>query len=433
MAHARMSDPRGKVGAMDRFSFLHAADLHLDTPFEGLGAVHPEVAAALRDASLAAWDRLVDEAIRRRVAFVVLAGDLYDGPERGLRAQLRFRRGLDRLAAAGIGGFVVHGNHDPLEEGWSALREFPAGIHVFRAGEPEAVPVVRAGRRIAVVHGVSYATRAERENLARRFARVPGDGLQIGLLHAHVEGQAGHDPYAPCSLADLAGSGLDYWALGHVHLRQTLASGSAWVVYPGNLQGRSLKATECGPKGAVLVHVSGIAVERTEFVPLAPVRFESVAVDIDGLADLAALEGALLGRLRAFGDCEGLVVRVRVEGRGPLHGDLLRAGPVLLDTLREAAAGSVPWVHFDRIEVASAPPVDRAALLARDDFAGTVLRRIDGLRADPAAWQALVASVDLELLRGSLARVVAPADSAEHADLLREVEALAFDRLGGAA
>ena len=204
-----MSDRRGSVAGMSRFSFLHAADLHLDTPFEGLGAAHPQVAAALRDASLQAWDRLVQEAVRRRVAFVLLAGDLYDGPERGLRAQLRFRRGLHRLAEAGVEVFVVHGNHDPLEEGWSALRDLPPGVHVFGPGDPEAVPVVRGGRRIALVHGVSYATRAERANLARRFVRAPGEGLQIGLLHAHVEGQAGHDPYAPCSLDDLRASGTN--------------------------------------------------------------------------------------------------------------------------------------------------------------------------------------------------------------------------------
>ncbi len=426
-----MSDPRGMVAVMRRFSFLHAADLHLDTPFEGVGASFPEIAAALRDASLLAWDRLVEEALRRRVAFVLLAGDLYDGPERGLRAQLRFRRGLERLSAAGVEVFVVHGNHDPLEEGWSALRELPPGVHVFGSGEPSAVPVVREGRRIAVVHGVSYRVRAERENLARRFVRAPGEGLQIGLLHAHVEGQAGHDPYAPCSMADLRASGLDYWALGHVHQRQTLLSGATWAVYPGNLQGRSLKPTECGAKGAVVVHVADSAIERLEFVELAPVRFESVQVDIGPVGDLAALEAALLGAARGVEGASGVVVRARLVGRGALHADLLREGESFLQALREAGAGGAPWIFWERIERATAPPVDLEVLRARDDFAGELLREIASLRDSPAALEALAAEVDAELCRGDIGRVLGPCGDV--AALLQEAEAHALERLGGEA
>jgi DNA repair protein SbcD/Mre11 len=426
-----MSDPRGMVSAMRRFSFLHAADLHLDTPFEGLGGSHPAVAAALRDASLAAWDRLVEEALRRRVAFVLLAGDLYDGPERGLRAQLRFRRGLERLSSAGVEVFVVHGNHDPLEEGWSALRELPAGVHVFGAGEPAVVPVVRGGQQIALVHGVSYRVRAERENLARRFVRAPGEGLQIGLLHAHVEGQAGHDPYAPCVVEDLRASGLDYWALGHVHQRQTLLSGATWAVYPGNLQGRSLKPTECGPKGAVVVHVADAAIERLEFVELAPVRFEWVEVDIGQVADLAALEASLIAAARGGEGNSGVVVRARLVGRGPLHADLLREGDAFLEALREAGSGGSPWIFWERIERATAPPVDLEALRARDDFAGEVLRELALLHASPAAREALAAEVDAELLKGDIARVLGPCGDV--GALLHEAEALAIERLGGEA
>ncbi len=417
------------------FSFLHAADLHLDTPFAGLGALQPAVAAALRDASLSAFDRLVDLAVQRRVAFVLLAGDLYDGPKRGLRAQLRFHRGMERLAAAGIGCFVVHGNHDPLEEGWSALRGFPAGVHVFGAGAPSSVPVVREGRCLAVVHGVSYGRREERENLAAAFRRGPEAVLQIGLLHAHVEGQQGHDPYAPCSLADLAASGLDYWALGHVHDRQILARGPSWVVYPGNLQGRSPKATECGAKGAVLVHVEAGAVAGVEFAPLAPVRFENLRVDAAGVGDLASLERLVLERIRPVllePAVEGIVARLEIGGRAALHHDLARGGgEELLASLRDASAGSEPWVHWDRVAVGTSPPVDRAALLARDDFAGELLRRIDALQLREEELAALVEGIDAPLLRGEIARVLQPTDGEERLALLRAAERFALDRLGG--
>ena len=123
------------------FSFVHAADLHLDTPFKGIGSTAPFVAEQLREASLAAFDSLVELCLERRAAFLVVAGDVYDGPERGLRAQLRFRDGLARLSDAGISSFVVHGNHATR----IALNQF---VQVLR--EPRVVRVqlgrVESGR-----------------------------------------------------------------------------------------------------------------------------------------------------------------------------------------------------------------------------------------------------------------------------------------------
>ena len=132
-----------------RFNFVHAADLHLDTPFEGLGRVRPDLAARLRDASLEAFDTLIDLTLGRGAEFLLLAGDVYDGADRGLRAQLRFLRGLKRLATDGVKVFVVHGNHDPLD-GWSAIREWPPNVTVFGADgvhEIEAHPF-RASLRL---------------------------------------------------------------------------------------------------------------------------------------------------------------------------------------------------------------------------------------------------------------------------------------------
>jgi DNA repair exonuclease SbcCD nuclease subunit len=161
----------------DDFCFVHAADLHLDTPFRGIGETAPSVAGALRDASLEAFDNLVTLCLERQAAFLVIAGDVYDGAERGIRAQLRFLQGLTRLSDAGIQTFVVHGNHDPVETGWSAVGTWPPLVTVFGTKEVEAVPVQRDGRELAVVQGISYWRRDVRENLALRFA--PRDGAEL--------------------------------------------------------------------------------------------------------------------------------------------------------------------------------------------------------------------------------------------------------------
>src|SRR4051812_28785719 len=167
------------------FSFLHAADLHLDTPFASVGGFPADVATTLREASLRAWDALVDAAIEREVAFVLLAGDIYDGAERGIRAQRAFLDGVTRLADQGIRTFLVHGNHDPVGQGWTAIDGFPELVHQFASSKAESIELQAGGERV-VVHGMSYATSAMAENLSLRFPRATGGGFHIGLLHANV-------------------------------------------------------------------------------------------------------------------------------------------------------------------------------------------------------------------------------------------------------
>src|SRR5262249_37436612 len=97
--------------------------------------------------------------------------------------------------------------------------------------------------------------RDEHDNLALRFA-PGGDGLQVGLLHCNA-GDAAHAAYSPCTVEQLHERGLDYWALGHVHERRVLAREPSFIAYPGNLQGRSPRASERGAKGALVVRVAG--------------------------------------------------------------------------------------------------------------------------------------------------------------------------------
>src|SRR6266404_1292511 len=275
------------------FRFVHAADLHLDTPFASIGRVAPEIADRLRDASLEAYDALVGMAIEREAAFVVIAGDTYDSADRGVRAQLRFLRGVERLGERGIPVFAAHGNHDPLD-GWSAVRRAPDNLVVFGAEAVEAHPVARGGETLAQVYGISYGTRDVTENLALRFHRGDAPGLHIGVLHCNVGSQPDYAAYSPCSVADLTAAGMDYWALGHIHQYLRLAEGGPWIVYPGSLQAG--KSNEVGPKGAVVVDAAGGAVESVEFVELDRVRFERIEVDISGERDLHSLQKTILAQ-----------------------------------------------------------------------------------------------------------------------------------------
>ena len=393
------------------FSFVHAADLHLDTPFKGIGSTAPHVAAQLREASLAAFDALVDLCLHRHVAFLVIAGDIYDGPERGLRAQLRFRDGLARLSSAGIPSFVVHGNHDPVETGWSALNgPWPERVTVFGCKDVQAVSVEVDGRALATVQGISFAHRSERENLALRFAPKAGPGLQVGVLHCNVQGAAsGYDDYSPCTLEELRSIGLDYWALGHVHTRLTLSgrkgSDEPWVVYSGNIQARSPKPSERGSKGAMVVHVRGGRIAEAEPVSCDVVRFDQVELDVAEVADLADLRARLVRASREClesSDGRSLVVRAQLVGQGELYSDLRRPGSVgdLLVALREDFADDDPFCWWDSIDDRSRPVVDLDAARSGSDFAADLVAIADGLKSCLESEQGTVVELATELSDG---------------------------------
>lgn len=418
---------------MTGFRFVHAADLHLDTPFQGVAKAAPEVGDALREASLEALDRLVELTLEEQAAFLVLAGDVYDGAERGVRAQLRFRRALGRLAEHGVRTFIAHGNHDPLD-GWSAISSWPEGVHVFGSGAVESVPVAIGGAVAATVHGVSYARRETSDNLALRFARGEAPGLHIGVLHTNVGSDPDHAPYAPCSLADLRAARLDYWALGHIHKRREL-SRDPWVVYPGDTQGRSPKPAEGGAKGALVVEVSGATVREVRFAATDVVRFVQAEVEVGDLADLAALRAALLAaadRLRDEHAGCGLLVRLLLCGRGAAH-ELLRAPRAaadLLDDLRDEWRGATPFLWIEALRDETRSPLDRDEIRRRGDFSAELLALADGLRDDRQRRAHLFEELDEPLRRGRAGRWVAPlAGPDAELELLRRAESLALDLL----
>ena len=377
---------------MARLRFVHAADLHLDSPFRGIRSEAPEyVADSLRRATFDAYENIVALCLREQVDALLVAGDIYDGADRSLRAQLKFVDGLTRLDAAGIRSFVCHGNHDPLD-GWEARLSLPPGCVRF-GPEVSGEPVFADEPERATVYGVSYPTREVRENLTPLFAQASLDGgFGIGLLHANVGGNSNHDSYAPCSVTDLAETGLDYWALGHVHTRQVLRQERPTVVYPGNPQGRH--PLETGERGVYLVEVDDYGAVSLEFRPVDMVRWETLEVGIAALEAEQELLDAVDSATAACADAAGgrsVVFRLALAGRGPLHLWLRSAGTVeeLRERVNEQYAPSTSsgqaWLWCERIQADTASPVDREQVALREDFAGDLARLGGELRGDPAA------------------------------------------------
>ena len=364
--------------------FVHAADLHLDSPFTGIRSVAPDhVAQELYKATFKAYENIIDLCIDERVDALLVAGDVYDGADRSLRAQQAFIRGLRRLDEAGIRSFVCHGNHDPLD-GWEARLDYPGLCHRFGT-EWEAVPVFQDEPSRGVVYGISYPQRDVYDNLVRTLGPVESRPFTIGLLHANVEGNTAHALYAPCSQGDLETSGIDYWALGHVHTRQVMRERSPAVVYPGNPQGRHVN--EAGARGVYLVEVEGDNV-RLDFKAMDTVRWARIEVDISDVDSDQILHDRLFLRVQEsveFTKGRSLVARIALVGRSPLHGTLRRTD--YLEDLRESIlnaefARQSPFVWCERIENSTGSPMDRNELLQGSDFLAEVLQTADRAKRD---------------------------------------------------
>ncbi len=298
--------------------FLHAADLHLGAPLESLGeAIDSGTYNRIKPLVNKAFDRLIDVAIAEEVDFVVLAGDVYDNADRDPGAQRRFLLGLRRLTDADIKVFMVHGNHDPLTKD---IKQgvLPEGVTVFPAGKLGSQVVTMRNGVDVTVAGVSYARKEETDNLVPLFADLTGRTI-VGVLHTNVGGNdSGHKNYAPSTPAELQASPVNYWALGHIHKRSVNPIESGWWAYPGNLQGRSVKASECGPKGVLIVEVDDDGrVLEPRFVDCSTVRFERVSVPVDTVGVITDLNDVVNATLaRVVTEAEGLPVMVRLELTG---------------------------------------------------------------------------------------------------------------------
>lgn len=372
----------GRIGTV-----LHAADLHLGAPLQSLGnQLDQRTADRVRHHATRAYENLVDLAIDEGVEVVVLAGDVYDHAERDVAAQVRFTRGLRRLTEQGIAVFIAHGNHDPLIRNLKLAAQLPEHVTVFEPGDPQTHTVTLRDDATLHVTGVSFGKVHEEANLAERFHQLDTPASHtVGVLHTNVGSQTGHGNYAPCTVEDLIRAPIGYWALGHIHKREVrpIESGRWWA-YPGNLQGRSAKTSECGPKGALVVPVLADGFGEPEFRACAEVRFERIDVDVSESPDLSsAIDAAAAAVPEPEGTEHIVVARIRLVGRSDANRQLISAGATRLLTLVQEALDDDDHRVAMKVEIATRSAIERSVLLARGDILAEALRRIDSLEGQP--------------------------------------------------
>jgi exonuclease SbcD len=396
--------------------FIHAADLHLDSPFSGLRNLPSRIRERVINACYRAFTKLIDEALRQEVDFVLFAGDVFDQANRSVQAQLKFRRGLERLAQHGIHSYIVHGNHDPLAGQFHGL-QWPDYVHVFPADSVRCITHLKDGQAVADIYGISFAQAKETRNLAAWFQRQH-ERFSIGLLHTNCIGAKEHETYAPCSKHDLLSAGMDYWALGHIHQRQ-IVHDDPLIIYPGNIQGRH--SGEQGEKGCLLVEVQQRRVRSSSFLPLHDLVWLERTVDLSGFEQLDQVHDAVLADMRRVVEeyqCPALL-RYQAQGETGLATLLNEAetSKALLSEWQDSALHDVQqgkehfaWVESFRFHGIS--PFDRFTLEQGEDLYADVMRLADRWKEDEQL-EALLQEVCSPLLHHHRARKYLESFSAE--------------------
>ncbi len=349
--------------------FIHAADIHLDSPLEGLERYEGAPVDLIRGATRRALENLVALAVRERVDFVVIAGDLYDGDWRDFNTGMFFIRQMHKLCEAGIRLYLIAGNHDAANNMTRKLRlpVNPGGDTVMLSHEqPETRRLEDLG---VAIHGRSFANQAEKQNMVPDYPTPISHWFNLGILHTSLIGSDdGHDTYAPCTPTDLRSKGYDYWALGHIHKRSLLpADGSPLVpppiLYSGNIQGRNIR--EPGARGCFLVTVDQRQQMEIEFRPLDVFRWEVCVVSCAGCSTSEEILDRFRDSLRSLlakHDRLPLGVRVRLEGPTAAHQRLTSQRTAITAEIRTIAtivSDGLAWV--EQVRIATHEPIAKGA------------------------------------------------------------------------
>ncbi len=413
------------------FKFLHAADIHLDSSLKGLERYDGAPVEQIRNATRRALENLVALAIEEKVAFVLIAGDLYDGDWPDYNTGLYFIKQILRLKEAGIPLFLIAGNHDAANHMTLSL-SLPDNATLFRHQSPDTVLLQKIG---VAIHGQSFGQRAITEDLSQGYPAAQSGMFNIGLLHTSATGREGHESYAPCTAAGLRTKGYDYWALGHVHKREILCE-YPHIVFPGNTQGRHIR--ERGAKGCHLVTVKDDQAVQVDFRSLDVFRWERANIDIsiaetgDEILNQIAEQ---LGVLHRAAEGRSLAVRIELTGVSPVHRPLMAEKSRWINEIRAQAIGAsdgeiwVEKIKFRTMAPSQYPPQE--TLL--DGPVGELMALFQEVRADSSLLEALgVDFSDLtRRLPPELKQVVSVNDPERLLSFLAEAEAKLARQLFG--
>lgn len=327
------------------FKFIHAADIHLDSPLRGLDRYEGAPVDYIRGATRKAFTNLVNICIEEKVDFLLISGDLYDGDWKDFNTALFFNSQMQKLKELNIKVYVIRGNHDAASIISRELKSY-GNVYFFSTDNPETCIIEELG---VAIHGQGFKTRAVNDDLSASYPFPLRGYFNIGMLHTSAGGRAEHETYAPCSLSSLIIKGYDYWALGHIHKREILNQDNPCVIFSGNTQGRHIN--EEGDKGCFLVNVDGGKITSCVIKQTDVLRWKALEIDV---RDCESIDEVLQIYRRnietAVSEADGrlLAIRVLLEGATKLNPELISKRDWILNEIRSIAieiGGGDIWIE----------------------------------------------------------------------------------------
>lgn len=356
-------------------TFIHAADLHLDSPFKGLANIPASIFTEVKNSTFKALDNIIATAIHRQVDFVLLVGDLFDNDKQSLKAQIKLKSAFEALAAHDIQVYLSYGNHDHINGNMHPIR-YPENVHIFPGEAVSEFIYEKHGDPLAAIYGFSYENRAVIGSKTDEYDKVPGDiPFHIGTLHGSLHGDQVHDTYAPFSLDELQGKSFDYWALGHIHTR-AIVTDKPPVIYPGNTQGRH--RNEAGVKGCYLVEMTE-GNTNLEFMETGEIIFESVHLALGDYASRTELGQEIADQLAGNSGKKLIYLTLTTEDAKWRGFEADGSLGDIIDYLNEKFGADSMWQYIYRFKlvIENLRQVDY-----NDFFIGEMMKTLDTLAMD---------------------------------------------------
>ncbi|MDC3417284.1 metallophosphoesterase family protein [Aquibacillus salsiterrae] len=404
----------------DKISFIHCADLHIDSPFKGLSSIGDKLFKEIHDSTYTALDNLVQLALDKQVDFVLIVGDLFDSEQQSMKAQTKLRKAFERLEVSGVQVYLSYGNHD-----YTGGRVFdigyPPNVHSFQSEQVTNKIFYKNGTPIASIYGFSYQSRAVYDNKSKEFEITNTTPFHIGMLHGSVNTNTEHDVYAPFQVKDLLEKPVDYWALGHIHKSQVLKDNPP-IIYPGNIQGRSKK--ESGEKGCFYVEMDEHG-SAFEFFPLQHIRFETLPIHVRQCRkpqDIETLMEETIDQLRKrIGKC---ILKVELESDSELLETWGRNGTLqdIVDYLNEFYEKETEWVFIQEIKLVQTIHWNRNQLINGQHFIGELLQSFENTTSIDDSVQPLFS-------HRTARKHIKPFTNEEELEILKEAEQYLVYRL----
>ncbi|MCT7671735.1 metallophosphoesterase family protein [Lactobacillus iners] len=260
--------------------FLHIADVHLDSPFLGLSFLPSELFCQIKNAIQLSFEKAVNFAIDHDVDLVLLAGDTFDSIHPTPQSKIFFANQIKRLVDRQIQVVMVLGNHDYSQIDDLLLNESPYFKIIGSNEQIEQVDFMTKSQYKYRVVGFSYQHNHITEDIIAKYPPKSTSIYTIGLAHAGMkQSSVDQNNYAPFTLNEVKDLNYDYFALGHIHLRQVLSQ-EPWIVYSGNLQGRHVNEKDA--KGFYFGQVDEQSQNtQLQFIDVSPIVWQTVDLILD--------------------------------------------------------------------------------------------------------------------------------------------------------